>query len=46
MVPGKKIVNSISLKVGRRKIQRTGFVIEEAWKSSGSNGRRSGSNYC
>ena len=35
---GKEIMNSISLKVGRRKIQRTGFVIEEAWKSSGSNG--------
>ena len=27
---GKEIMNSISLKVGRRKIQRTGFVIEEA----------------
>jgi len=34
VVPGKTIVK----KVGRRKIQRTGFVIEEAWKSSGSNG--------
>ena len=32
------IVNSISLKVGRRTIQRTGFVIEEAWKISGSYG--------
>ena len=37
MVPGKAIVNYISLKVERRIIQRTGFAIEEAWKSSGSN---------
>ena len=38
MVPGKTIVNSIRLKVGRRIIQRTGFVIDEARESSGSNG--------